>query len=169
MTEEFYDKLKYRYDYNPLTGDIVRLFSHGSNRIGSPVGHIINCNYRVVKTRAKTVLCHRLAFYIMEGYLPEQIDHIDGNRSNNKWLNLRECTRAENQRNLAIRSDNKSGYRGVREYGDYNKWKGSVKLNGKEHYKYGFKTPELASIWVVAKSKELYGEFYNENRYKEEK
>jgi hypothetical protein len=57
---------------------------------------------------------HRVAWKWMTGVDPIEIDHIDGDRKNNKWSNLRSVTRKENGRNAARHVDNSSGTTGVR-------------------------------------------------------
>lgn len=56
---------------------------------------------------------HRLAFIYMLGHCPKEVDHIDGDRKNNAWMNLRGVTRSENNKNTSIRSDSTSGITGV--------------------------------------------------------
>jgi hypothetical protein len=59
------------------------------------------------------VLAHRVAHKIMTGQDPIEIDHIDGDRGNNKWSNLRDGTRSDNLRNIALKRNNTSGHHGV--------------------------------------------------------
>lgn len=63
----------------------------------------------------------------MEGYWPNCIDHIDHDGLNNKWYNLRNTTRAENQKNRRLQANNTSGITGVYRYG--NKWVARIKVN----------------------------------------
>jgi hypothetical protein len=60
---------------------------------------------------------HRLIFFWMTGRWPLIVDHIDHDRTNNKWENLRDVSAEENARNKARRSDNRSGQTGVRKSG----------------------------------------------------
>ena len=83
--------------------------------------HYIHLNYR-------TELAHRLAWKIMTGKDPVEIDHIDGNRSNNKWSNLRNGTRSDNFRNLSLRKNNKSGCHGVHFSKRQQKWTAVLNL-----------------------------------------
>lgn len=78
---------------------------------------------------------HRLAFLYMEGYLPEnEVDHINRNKLDNRWANLREVGRSCNVRNRDLSPLNKSGVKGV-SYDKYrNKW--TVRLRYNNKYKY---------------------------------
>jgi len=81
------------------------------------------------------VLAHRVAWKIMTGADPIEVDHIDGNRGNNKWSNLRNGTRADNLRNVRLRRNNKSGYHGVYFSKNQQKWIANITIgtfNSKE-------------------------------------
>ena len=80
---------------------------------GKPAATCKKDGYHYVHFNYRTELAHRLAYKIMTGQDPVEIDHIDGNRSNNKWSNLKNGTRTDNLRNLALKRANKSGYHGV--------------------------------------------------------
>lgn len=56
---------------------------------------------------------HQFAFLYMRGYIPKEIDHIDRNRFNNAWVNLREITSSDNNVNISLRNNNTSGVTGV--------------------------------------------------------
>lgn len=74
----------------------------------------------------ESVLAHRLAWYIVTGELPEAIDHIDHNRSNNAFSNLRAADRDLNSKNQSIRSDNKTGVTGVYWSPQHNKYRATA-------------------------------------------
>jgi hypothetical protein len=76
----------------------------------------------------QTLLVHRVAWKIMTGVDPVEIDHIDGNRSNNRWVNLRNGTRSDNQRNAALKSNNTSGYHGIRFSERQQKWTAHITI-----------------------------------------
>jgi hypothetical protein len=67
-------------------------------------------------------LAHRVIFKLMAGIDPDDIDHNDGNRSNNRWANLSDVDRSKNQRNKAMSNRNTSGIVGVRWHKAYGKW-----------------------------------------------
>ncbi len=73
----------------------------------------VNKGYRCGHLWSKPVLAHRVIWKLMTDEEPIEVDHIDGDRFNNRWTNLRNVTVAGNRRNVARRSDNKSGVTGV--------------------------------------------------------
>ena len=67
----------------------------------------------------------------MTGRWPNgDIDHIDGDRLNNKWSNLREVTRLDNRRNAGLRVDNTSGYNGISYNNRERKWETYIEVEG---------------------------------------
>ena len=162
---EIYNAALSMFDYNPDSGDVTYKFGFGNRHsIGDNAGWYNNRGYLLFDINGNKLLCHRFGYYCMKGELPNSVDHINGIRDDNGWCNLRSCTHAENSMNRGMNSRNKSGYRGV--YKDKRRatWNSEVAIKGIKHTKSGFKTPELANEWVVNKSKELYGSFYNEER-----
>lgn len=78
---------------------------------------------------------HRLAFLYMIGEFPKNdTDHIDGNRINNRWNNLRDVTRSENLKNQAFRKNNTSGFLGVCWHKGTGKWLAQIKVGGKNFH-----------------------------------
>lgn len=69
--------------------------------------------YPVGNLNGSRVTAHRVIWKLVTGEDPEQIDHINGDRTDNRFSNLRPCTHAENTRNLGVRRDNTSGCAGV--------------------------------------------------------
>jgi hypothetical protein len=73
-----------------------------------------NHGYRCGTIIRRNVLAHRIAWAIHFGVWPtDELDHVDGNRTNNRIANLRAATSQDNKKNRAIRSDNKSGATGI--------------------------------------------------------
>lgn len=56
---------------------------------------------------------HRIIWRMQTGELPDDIDHVNGNRADNRWANLRHASRAENMRNRRLSSNNASGIHNV--------------------------------------------------------
>ncbi len=86
-----------------------------TNFAGTPaLNYINNHGYKMGRLLGVNVKAHRAIWAIETGDWPKlQIDHIDGDRANNRWDNLREVSAAENMKNRAICGHNKSGYTGV--------------------------------------------------------
>ena len=92
--------------YDPDTGLFKWLFPTGMKKRGWFQGWQNSGGYHYIKVNDKTLLAHRLAWYLMKGKMPDNmIDHIDRNKSNNKLDNLRVVTPKENALNCA-RVDN---------------------------------------------------------------
>lgn len=105
---------------------------------------------------------HHLAWLIMTGGWPPvgcDIDHIDRDRSNNKWSNLRIATRSQNIINSSVRKDNSCGHTGVHYRKDNGKWAARISFNGKINLLGQFDTFEEAVAARVAAERRLYGEF----------
>jgi hypothetical protein len=88
-----------------------------------------------------------------------EIDHDDRNGLNNRRSNLRAASRAEQLRNLGIRVDNTSGYKGVSWSKDKDKWRARIMIDGKEKSLGYYDDPEEAARVRDAAAQELHGEF----------
>jgi hypothetical protein len=110
------DLLKKHFHYDPLTGNFTRLIAAGN---GCKVGEIaggFNGGYIKIRLLGKKYQAHRLAFMYMTGDIPECVDHIDGDGTNNRWSNLRKASVRENQQNARLRIDNTTGVKGIHLY-----------------------------------------------------
>lgn len=115
--------------------------------------------YYHVHLLGKNHLIHRLIFLMFHGYLPNEVDHINGNRSDSRIENLRASTKTQNQHNAKIRKDNTTGVKGVYPYNG--KFKAQLQCN-KIRYTVGyFKTVEEAREAIENKRKEIHKEFTN--------
>ena len=118
--------IKNKIHYNPITGIFKNL---ENNKVYNSVA---NTGYIYIWYNNKLCLAHRLAFLYMTGKLPHKVvDHIDRNKTNNKWENLRSVTQAENGRNTNLRKDNSSGVKGVWYSKRDNLWYARCWLKGK--------------------------------------
>jgi HNH endonuclease len=87
---------------------------------------------------------HRIIFKMHHGYDPIDVDHINGNRSDNRIENLRSVTRSVNMRNLSIRSDSSSRSVGVSWEKLRGKWNAYINVNGKRKNLGYFPSKEIA-------------------------
>jgi hypothetical protein len=149
--------LRERLHYDPETGVFTWLVNRGgAAKKGSRAGHLDRSGYRVIFTSAYGSLAEgRLAWLYTYGVWPSgQIDHIDGQPSNNRISNLRDVSIAGNLQNITrARKQNKSGFLGVTtcKTGGY---VASIEHNRNKTYLGWFKTPEAAhAAYLDAKRK----------------
>ena len=126
-------RLKELLQYDPDTGLFIRLVKT-SNR--SPVGSVVGCKrkdgYYITRIDGTAYFLHRLAFLYMNGSWPEEIDHIDGNPSNNKWNNLREVNSGQNKMNRRRKIGKE--YKGVVWHKQGQKWMAQINVDGEHIY-----------------------------------
>lgn len=79
----------------------------------------------------ESVKCHRVIWKLVYNEEPEQIDHINGNPSDNRLCNLRAATNHMNQKNKGLHKNNKSGVCGVHWDKRHAKWMVQIGVNGK--------------------------------------
>lgn len=129
---------KESFSYDKETGLIRWLISPSASvKIGDIAGNITNNgrgkSYVKIDFNGKHYYAHRLAWLLINGTWPEnEIDHIDGDGTNNKWINLRAASRIDNMRNRRIPSHNKSGVIGVHWNKEINKWVAQITHNKKQ-------------------------------------
>lgn len=82
----------------------------------------------------KKVLAHRVAVAITTGAWPVEVDHINGDKTDNRLLNLRTANRSLNVRNLPMRANNTSGVVGVYFCKRINRWCSTIEHKGKRKY-----------------------------------
>lgn len=98
-------RLKSLLKYDPFTGNFWwKVNRRGTAKKNSVAGAVSTAGYRQIKINGPLYLSSRLAFLYMTGKWPKgYVDHINRNRADNRWENLRECTNAENQYNASIK------------------------------------------------------------------
>jgi hypothetical protein len=152
------------YNYDAVTGHFTRRTPHNRLPVGSRSGSTLANGYRHIHVDGRRYYEHRLAWLYMTGEWPaEQVDHKDLNRANNAWSNLREATNQTNMRNGSLRKDNKSGFKGVTWRPDHQRWRATIKTNGKQTHIGNFRTKEEAAAAYDAAAIEHFGEFANPN------
>ena len=116
--------------------------------------------YRCSHLFGKTMRAHRVIWAIVYGEWPkEQIDHINGHRSDNRIGNLREAKNWQNAHNSRCSSLNTSGYRGVHKVTGREKWQARITLRGKRLSLGMYDTPEQAHEAYKHASQLYHGEF----------
>jgi hypothetical protein len=150
------DYVSQMLDYDRETGIFTWKSSpQGRIKAGSIAGSMHHPRlYIDIRINRKNYKAHRLAWLLEYGEWPSQdIDHINGDRRDNRIENLRLCTNTQNQANARLRKNNKIGLKGVHRY--YNRY--IAKCNGL--YLGTFATKEEAHAAYVAASQSIFGEF----------
>jgi hypothetical protein len=91
--------------------------------------------YRKVWIGGREYLCHRIIFFLIHGYCPDIIDHIDRDKLNNRPDNLRESTHHLNNHNKEGNSNNTSGIKGVYWCNSRTRWVAMIDLQGSRRIK----------------------------------
>ena len=117
-------------------------------QIGDVVGGTNGKKEPYLRSRYKNqrFMIHRVVFLMHHGFMPECIDHIDGNIQNNKIENLREVTRTQNSYNSKLRKNNKTGVPNVTWYARAEKYVVTIRADGKTAFSGYFKDFELAEL-----------------------
>lgn len=143
--------------YNPFTGDLSRKTTTSQFKSGDKAGWINAIGYRCLSIERKTYLAHRVAWLLSTRSWPkDQIDHINHNRADNRWCNLREATRRENQRNVSLASSNTSGYTGVFWSKQRKRWQARITIDDKQIH-LGFYLSKDDAISARVRANKKYG------------
>lgn len=142
--------LKSLYDYDPEIGILT------SKRWGKPVG---SRKPSGLETRFGRI--HRLIWVWMTGENlgTDVIDHINGDPYDNRWVNLRRCTVAQNQMNRGDNANSTSGFKGVCWSWDTMKWQAQIGFMGKVHYLGQYDTADEAHDVYLEEAEKCFGEF----------
>lgn len=148
-------------DYNPETGALIwkerplSMFrTEGIGRYwnrrnaGKPAlaaGHGGENSYLHGHLLGRVVKAHRIIWAIATGESPDEVDHINGCRSDNRLSNLRNVTHAENGRNQRRHTSNSSGVLGVTWRQDGNRWRVRIRVDGKAKHIGDFRSLEDAA------------------------
>lgn len=135
------------------SGELRWLVTRGNARAGAIAGSVSTNGYRYVLLRRKGYLAHRLVWLFAHGAWPEKkLDHINGNRMDNRLENLREVSNEGNGENMRrATAANKLGVLGVCQTPN-GRYAAHIRYAGKRHHLGTFDTPELAhSAYLKAK------------------
>lgn len=108
------ETIKRLLSYDPATGILRWKVTKGAVRAGNWAGCPNFEGYTILKVNGYCTYGHRVAWVIHFGEWPDgQIDHVDGNKSNNAIENLRIASIAENAWNMPVSKQSKTGFKGV--------------------------------------------------------
>lgn len=155
-------RLRELLDYDAATGEFTWRVAKAQKLMNNRrAATAVNSDgYRHIKIDNKSHKAHRLAWLHVHGEWPSgQIDHIDGDRANNRISNLRSATWGENRHNLKRYTNNTSGHKGVYQCNQTGKWKVQINAYNKRRYLGAFERIEDAAETYARAAKDLHGEF----------
>ena len=161
--EEYWIKDNLRYD--PETGYLwwikQNIGSGIPKNLFKPAGYL-NRGYISIESSSKGIRfrhgAHRLAWLLYYGVWPKkQIDHINGVRDDNRIVNLREATNAENSKNRKPRVGCSSRYKGVSLDKRFGKWEVKIKVNYKSIYLGRYDNEEEAALAYNEAALKIFG------------
>lgn len=152
-----HEQLRDALTYAPETGEFYharKLSPMSRARVGARAGGARQDGYWAIRFDGKLIGAHRLAWIHFHGVEPSgQIDHINGDKHDNRIVNLRDVSASQNKQNMRVaRSDNSSKLIGAHKMTGVNQWKAQIRVDGKLKYLGTFASSEMAhEAYVVAK------------------
>jgi len=141
-----------RMSYDPQTGFFVALVSSGRRKAGDRLGYVRADGYRMIMFGGRWRYAHRLAWFYVTGEWPmHEIDHVNGDRDDNRFANLRQATRSQNMMNTPKK--------GVCFHKGQKKWQASIRVNGKRTHLGSFSTEDEALSAYRAAASTMHGDF----------
>ena len=153
------EQLKELLHYNPNTGIFVWINGRTNGKVA---GYINLTRYIDIRIDGKAYKAHRLAWLYVHGKFPDNlIDHINGVKDDNRIINLRPATHAQNLHNQKINIKNTSGLKGVYWHNINNKWIAKITVDGVSKYLGSFMDKHEAHKCYCAAADKYHGEFAN--------
>lgn len=152
-------ELKRLLRYDPETGVFTWKVKPCKNmKSGIMAGGLHPRGYRYIRIGRKKYGSHRLAWLYVHGYMPpDEADHINGVRDDNRISNLRLANSSENSQNIySSRNNNKSGFLGVVFSKAFRKWGSQIGVGGKRYHLGHFSTPEEAHQAYLKAKREMH-------------
>jgi len=159
LTSEQISKL---LDYNKETGKLYWRVRASQIPAGTEAGYLNGYGYRIISIKKKMLSAHRIVWLLETSEWPsEDLDHINLDKADNRFCNLRLATDSQNGANKAMYARNTSGLKGVSWHKGGKKWKGQKwrATCGPKHIGY-FDCPAAARLAYIVEADKMYGEFF---------
>lgn len=165
------EQLRSAVRYCPETGQFWWVIRRGTRALDEEIGCLVtngSLRYRQIRLYDKLYMAHQLAWLYEHGRFPPkgtEIDHIDGDGTNNAIANLRIVTSSVNKQNMSKRSDNVSGVTGVNWHASGKKWTAGIVYYGKSIY-LGLFSDFADAVYVRKAAEQMLGFHPNHGREK---
>jgi hypothetical protein len=160
-------KVRELFDYDPFTGILRNKITRNARAMtGKEAGSINHYGYRETRIDSKLYRVHRVIWLWAFGKFPDKVDHIEGNRTDNRLHMLRDASALESTKNRCIPCTNSSGHIGVYWASTHNKWIANIGVNNKTIYLGIFKNKSDA-VQARKEANIKYGFYKNHGRLKE--
>ena len=153
-------RLKEVLTYEPESGIFIRNIDIKHFKAGTIAG-TVNYGYINIGIDGKSYGAHRLAYLYMEGHMPEEVDHDNHIRNDNRWLNLNASSKGHNAKNHTKQSNNTSGVVGVSWSKKAKKWNARIGIGEGSRRCLGFFNSFSSAVDARKDAEVLYG--YNKN------
>lgn len=154
------ERLRRVLSYDRDTGLFVRRIAAPNAEVGTIAGYIDVNGYRCLDVDGRPYKAHRLVWFYVTGTMPvEYIDHVNGQKSDNRFANLRLATNSQNQANRGLAQTNTSGTTGVRFEEGRQKWRASITIRGTAINLGRFATKEEATAAYQTARNNAWGEY----------
>ena len=152
-------RVKEILNYDRETGVLSCRVDRWMLKVGDVVGNLMADGYLRLSIDGRTYKAHRVIWLWMTGEWPKKdIDHVDLNRSNNCWKNLRVATKSQGGANRRRPANNTSGLKGVCLLRS-GRWQSAIKVNGRNIYLGLFDCPVAAHLSYVVAAGKYFGEY----------
>lgn len=153
------ERLRCLLDYNSLNGDFTWREARGRVSAGTKAGRL-SLGYVKIRVDGIEYRAHRLAWLWMTDHWPtSEIDHRNLHHADNAWTNLRLATRHQQQQNVGVRVDSKTGFKGVKRERN-GAYTARIFQNGVRHsLGSSFHSAHEANAAYAAAAEALFGDF----------
>lgn len=155
-------ELQALFNYDPESGHFQWIVSRRGRNLNRPAGTVDAADgYCRIRIGGRPYAAHRLAWLYVHGEWPSSvIDHIDGDRSNNRLANLRPATLQQNQFNRRVKRTSSTGSKGVSLDRRSGRFQVAIKIGGVKRWVGYFDTVEEGSAAYNEIAETIHGEFF---------